>query len=37
MFVWSRGPGEKSRFRFYWWPLLLSIGISVIVTLLLNS
>ena len=35
MFVWTKRSGERARFRFYWWPLLLSIGVSVLLILLL--
>ena len=37
MFVFTKGPGRPARFRFYWWPLLLGIAISVILTVVLNS
>jgi hypothetical protein len=36
MFVWSKRSREPSRTKFYWWPLLLSLGLSVVVTVLLN-
>ena len=37
MFVWYKRSGEKPRTRFYWWPLLAGLVISVILTLLLNA
>ena len=37
MFVWSRGPRGPRYVKFYWWPLLLSIGISLLVTWLVNQ
>jgi hypothetical protein len=36
MFVWSKRSGQRSRVRFYWWPLILSLALSVLLTLLLN-
>ena len=36
MFVWSKRSGERARVRFMWWPLLASLGISVVLTVLLN-
>jgi hypothetical protein len=35
MFVWTKRSGERSRFRFYWWPLLLCLALSILLTLLL--
>ena len=37
MFVWQKRSGEKSRVKFYWWPLVLSLVLSVILTILLNK
>lgn len=37
MFVWYKRSGERSRFRFVLWPLLLSVVVSVLLTILLNS
>lgn len=37
MFVWYKRSGEKSRVRFMWWPLLLSLVLSVVLTILLNT
>jgi hypothetical protein len=37
MFTWSKTSGGPARFRFYWWPLLISIALSVIVTILIND
>lgn len=36
MFVWQKLSGQKSQVRFYWWPLILSLVFSVVVTILLN-
>jgi hypothetical protein len=36
MFVFSKGSGRRGRVRFYWWPLVLSIVISVLITLAIN-
>ena len=37
MFVWHKRSGEKARMRFYWWPLLLSIVLSIVLTILINA
>lgn len=37
MFVWTKRSGQRSRTRFYWWPLLLSLVLSVLLTLLING
>lgn len=37
MFFWSKRSGEPSRVRFLWWPLILSVVISVVLTIALNS
>jgi hypothetical protein len=37
MFVWSKRSGEKSRVRFYWWPLVLSLALSVVLTVVVNA
>ena len=37
MFVWTKRSGEKSRVRFLWWPLLLSLVLSIILTIALNA
>jgi hypothetical protein len=37
MFVWSKRSGERSRVKFYWWPLLLSLAVSVVLTILINK
>lgn len=36
MFVFTKTSGERGRFRFSWWPLLLSIALSVALTIVLN-
>ena len=36
MFVWTKGSGRPARFRFYWWPLVLSLVLSVLLTLALT-
>ncbi len=36
MFVWTKGPGRPSRVRFYWWPLVLSLVVSAVLTLALR-
>lgn len=36
MMIWSKRGGERSRVRFLWWPLVVSLAVSVGVTLLLN-
>lgn len=36
MFVWTKRRGERSRLRFLWWPLLLSLVLSVVLTVFLN-
>ena len=37
MFVWTKRSGRPGRARFYWWPLLLSLLVSVVLTVLLNA
>ena len=36
MFVFTKRSGGSGRVRFYWWPLLVSIALSVILTLALR-
>ena len=36
MFVWQKRSGRHSRVRFYWWPLIVSLALSVGLTVLLN-
>jgi hypothetical protein len=36
MFVWYKRSRQRSRVRFYWWPLLVALVVSVLLTLLLN-
>lgn len=37
MFVWTKRSGRPSKVRLMWWPLLLSIVLSVLLTVLLNA
>ena len=37
MFVWTKRSGEPGKTRFFWWPLLLSLLLSVVLTVLLNA
>ena len=37
MFVFTKRSGQRGRTRFYWWPLLLSLLLSVLLTLVINS
>lgn len=37
MFVWQKRSGERSRVKFYWWPLVVSLALSVLLTVLLNK
>jgi hypothetical protein len=37
MLVWYKRSGERSRARFFLWPLLVSLVVSVLLTILLNS
>jgi hypothetical protein len=37
MFVWYKRSGRRARVRFLWWPLVLSLLVSVLLTLALNS
>ena len=37
MFVWTKRSGQPGRTRFYWWPRLLSLVLSVLLTLILNA
>jgi hypothetical protein len=36
MFVFTKGSGRRGRVRFLWWPLLLSLAISLLLTLALR-
>jgi hypothetical protein len=36
MMIWSKRKGRPAKVRFLWWPLVLSLAVSVGVTLLLN-
>ena len=33
MFVFSKRSGRPGRVRFYWWPLIISIALSLLLTL----
>ncbi len=37
MFVWHKRSGEPSKVRFFWWPLLLSLALSILLTIMLNT
>ncbi len=37
MFVWTKRSGRPGKTRFYWWPLLLSLVASVVLTIILNA
>lgn len=37
MFVWTKRSGQRAKTRFYWWPLLLSLVLSIALTLVLNA
>ena len=37
MFVWTKRSGEPGKTRFFLWPLLVSLLLSVVLTLLLNA
>jgi hypothetical protein len=37
MFVWTKRSGRPGRAHFYWWPLLLSLVLSVLLTWVLNA
>ena len=37
MFVWTKRSGRPGKGRFYLWPLLLSLALSVLLTLALNA
>jgi hypothetical protein len=36
MFIFTKRSGQRGRFRFLWWPLLLSIGLTVLLNLALR-
>ena len=36
MFVWTKRSGQHPKIRFFWWPLVLSIVLSIALTILLN-
>ena len=35
MFVFTKRSGERGRFRFLWWPLLLSLAVTILLNILL--
>jgi hypothetical protein len=37
MFVWHKRSGRPGRMRFSWWPLVLSVIVSVVLTIVLNA
>ena len=37
MFVFTKQSGRRGRVRFMWWPLLISLALSVVLTVLLNT
>ena len=37
MFVWTKRSGQPGKARFYWWPLVLGLVLSVLLTLALNA
>lgn len=37
MFVWTKRSGRPGKTRIYLWPLLLSLALSVVLTVLLNA
>lgn len=37
MFVWPNRSGQRSGFKIIWWPLLLSLVVSVLLTLAINA
>jgi hypothetical protein len=37
MFVWTKRSGHPAKMRFSWWPLLLCLVASVVLTVLLNA
>jgi hypothetical protein len=36
LMIWSKRSGRPAKLRFLRWPLVLSLAVSVVVTLLLN-
>ena len=36
MFVWTKRSGQPGRSRFQWWPLVLSVVVSIVLTIALN-
>ena len=36
MFIFTKRSGQRGRFRIIWWPLLLSIGLTIVLNLLLR-
>ncbi len=37
VFIWTEQSGRPGRVRFLWWPLLISIAFSILLTILLNA
>ena len=36
MFVWTKRSGQRGRMRFYWWPIILSIVVTILLNVLIN-
>ena len=36
MFIFTKRSGERGRMRFVWWPLVMSLVLSVLLTVALN-
>lgn len=36
MIFWSKRNGQPAKVRFLWWPLVISLVVSIALTLLLN-
>jgi hypothetical protein len=37
MIVWTKRSGDRGKMRFLWWPLVLSLIVSVVLTIVLNT
>ena len=35
--MWTKSSGRPGRVRFLWWPLVLSILLSIVLTVVLNA
>jgi hypothetical protein len=37
VFIWTKRSGERGRTRFLWWPLVLSIVVTILLNLVIRA